>query len=213
MFPNPLKALCLVLALAIAAFRGPVADAAETDPAARQVQTFYAGLLDVMKRGPQLGIRGRYEALTPIVGAAFDIPTMIKFIVGSGWSSTPESDQQALVQAFRRMTIANYANNFASYSGERFEVEPIVQTRGQDRFVTTTLVPSNGKSVPLIYRMRGTNGTWKIIDVLMNGYVSELATRRSDFASTLSSGGAPALVKQLNALSDKLLSGTKTAGQ
>ncbi len=45
---------------------------------------------------------------------------------------------------------------------------------------------------------------WKIIDVFLAGYVSELSTRRSDYAATIASGGAPALVKKLNALADSL---------
>jgi phospholipid transport system substrate-binding protein len=55
--------------------------------------------------------------------------------------------------------------------------------------------------------MREAAGGWKIIDVFLNGYVSELAMRRSDFASTLASGGAPALVAKMNQISDGLLSG------
>ena len=48
-------------------------------------------------------------------------------------------------------------------------------------------------------------GSWKIIDVYLNGSISELATRRSDFGATVSSGGAPALIKKINDLSDGLM--------
>jgi phospholipid transport system substrate-binding protein len=49
--------------------------------------------------------------------------------------------------------------------------------------------------------------------VFLEGYVSVLATRRSDFASTLSSGGAPALIARINQLSDNLLNGTDRTGK
>jgi phospholipid transport system substrate-binding protein len=55
--------------------------------------------------------------------------------------------------------------------------------------------------------MRQSGGSWKVIDVYLNGFVSELATRRSDFAATLSSGGAPALVKKINDLADNVMKG------
>ena len=48
-------------------------------------------------------------------------------------------------------------------------------------------------------------GRWKIVDIFLNGYVSEVATRRADFASTLKSGGARALAAKLNALTEKTL--------
>jgi phospholipid transport system substrate-binding protein len=192
-------------ALAVAILASVPARAA--DPAADRIQSFYSSLLDTMKRGPQLGMQGRYHALEPAVDATFDIPAMIQFIVGPGWSSMNDSDKSSLVAAFRRMTIANYAANFTSFDGEQFNVDPQVQQRGPDRLVQTTLVPRGQKPVPLIYRMRESSGGWKIIDVFLNGYVSELAMRRSDFATTLAKGGAAALVAKMNQISDGLLSG------
>ncbi len=209
MIIKSLKAVVLTLAFALVFLRVPAAGAADSDPAAGQIRMFYAALVDSMKNGHELGMHGRYQAMAPAVDAAFNIPTMIQFIVGANWTSMSEADHSALIDAFRRMTIANYANNFDDFHGERFDIDPDVQNRGPDRFVKTTLVPPQGKPVPLVYRMRETNGTWKIIDVLLNGYVSELAMRRSDFASTIAGGGAAALVKKLNALTDNLLSGAK----
>ena len=52
--------------------------------------------------------------------------------------------------------------------------------------------------------MRDAGGTLKVIDVIYE-FVSQLATRRSDFASTLTTGGAAALVKKLDEISDKLM--------
>ncbi|MGH6876110.1 MAG: ABC transporter substrate-binding protein [Rhizomicrobium sp.] len=195
-------AAALVFALAIAA------PAQAQDPAAEKIQSFYDTLLDTMKRGPELGMQGRYRALEPAVDAAFDIPAMMQFIVGPGWAAMNEQDKSALIAAFRRMTIANYAANFSKYDGEQFKVDPNVQQRGPDKLVQTTLVPPAGKPVPLIYRMRDTSGSWRIIDVFLEGYVSELAMRRSDFAATLASGGPKALDAKIKQLSDNLLDGT-----
>lgn len=212
MFVKNFKVWALAAAFVIALFRVPFAMAADTDPAARQIQTFYAALEDSMKHGRALGMRGRYQAMAPAVDAAFDIPTMIRFIVGANWSTMSDTDRKSLIDAFRRMTIASYANNFEDFHGERFDVDANVQNRDSDRFVETTLTPSDGKPVPLIYRMREANGSWKIIDVMLNGYVSELAMRRSDFASTIASGGAAALAKKLNTLADNLLAAIKPTG-
>jgi phospholipid transport system substrate-binding protein len=59
--------------------------------------------------------------------------------------------------------------------------------------------------VTLAYRLRDTGNGWKVIDVYYNGSISQLTTQRSDFASTLTSGGAKALVAKLEAQTDKLL--------
>ena len=200
----------VALALAVALFGLVPARAA--DPGAERIQTFYNALLDTMKKGPQLGMQGRFQALEPAVDATFDIPAMIQFIVGPGWSGMKDSDKTNLIAAFRRMTVANYAANFARYDGEQFNVDPSVQQRGPDKIVQTTLAPKGDRPVPLIYRMRESPGSgWKVIDVFLNGYVSELATRRSDFAATLAGGGAAGLVAKMNQISDGLLSGAARA--
>ncbi len=104
------------------------------------------------------------------------------------------------------MTVANYASNFDGYSGEKFVVDPTTQTRGQDRIVQSKLI-TGGKTIPFGYRMRQVGGTWKILDIYLNGYVSQLATQRSDFGATVAAGGAKGLEKKINALSDKLMGG------
>lgn len=194
------------LAIAFAAslmFGALPATAADMDPAAQTVQTFYDALVGTMKDGKQLGFKGRYEKLKPAVEQAYDIPTMTKFVAGPGWSGFSAGDQQALVQAFERMTIANYAANFDSYGGEKFSVEPTATARGADKIVMSKLV-AGSQTIPFNYRMRQVGGGWKIIDVYLNGSISELATRRSDFGATVSGGGAPALIKKIDALSDSL---------
>ena len=66
------------------------------------------------------------------------------------------------------------------------------------------LTPGSGAAVQLTYRMRQDGGTWKIVDVYY-GAVSQLTTRRSDFAAPLATGGAKGLLAHLEAASAKLL--------
>jgi phospholipid transport system substrate-binding protein len=205
--PNKLVMLVAALFALLPVSQMRAADAA--DPAAEQVQSFYASLLDTMKRGPQLGMQGRFRALGPAVDKAYDITTMMQFIVGQSWPTMTDADKTSLIQAFRRMTLADYASNFDKYSGERFDVDPNVVQRGGDKIVQTKLVPGSGAPVALIYRMREQAGSWKIIDVYLAGYVDQAALKRSDFASTLASGGAKALAAKINSLADDTLAGAK----
>ncbi len=198
-----IRGLSLVLALLPASLPA-LADEAASDPAARQVEAFYDTLLDSMKHAKELGLKGRYEKLKPAVEQAYDLPLMTSLAVGPSWSSLSAADQQALATAFERMTIASYAKSFDSYSGEKFTVDPNAQVRGTDKMVQSKLVTS-GQTIPFVYRMRQSNGSWKIVDIYLNGFVSELATRRSDFGATLASGGAPALIKKIDALADTLM--------
>ena len=129
------------------------------------------------------------------------------------WSSTPSApagttaspaDQKALTDAFTRMTVAQYAGNFDSFDGEKFVVDPAVQVRGTDHYVSSKLVTSS-QTVVFIYRLRQFGANWKIIDILLDGSISQLSVYRSDFAATVKAGGAAALVKKIDALADKAL--------
>jgi phospholipid transport system substrate-binding protein len=188
-----------VLAASPGAFAAP-----PTDPAAERVDGFDHTLLEVMKEGPALGVKGRARKLEPAVQSIFDLPTMTRFAVGPKWAEMTAAQQQALIAAFTRLSVANYAHNFDSFSGERFDLDPVVQTRGADKIVQCKLVPAHDKPVALLYRMRQTPDGWKIIDVYYDG-VSQLTTRRSDFAQPVASGGAAGLLSHLQALTDKLL--------
>lgn len=192
----------LVLSLVLAA-----SVAAADDPAVARIAKFHDALLAVMKDGPKLGVEGRYKKLESDVDTLFDLASMTKFTVGPAWAKMTADEQKALVAAFRRMTIASYARNFNAFKGQKFVTDPKAEDRAPDRLVKAQVIPDGEKPVNLVYRMRETGGSWRVIDVIFE-FVSQLATRRSDFASTVASGGAPALVKKLDEISDKLMKGT-----
>jgi phospholipid transport system substrate-binding protein len=178
-----------------------------TDPAAR-INAFYAALLAAMKQAGQLGPKGRYDKLAPVVGQTFDVAGMMRIAAGTGWDSATPAQQAALVEAFSRMMTATYASRFDGFSGENFEVSPAVDQPPSDKLVRTRLVQGNGKVVNLNYLMRKTPDGWKIADVYLDGTISELAARRAEFSSILKSGGPDVLASSLRQKADKLLSGT-----
>ena len=179
---------------------------ADADPAVARIDKFHEALLGVMKDGPKLGVEGRYKKLESEVDTLFDLPAMTKFTVGPPWAKMTAEEQKSVIAAFRRMTISSYARNFNSFNGQKFVTNPKAEDRAPDRLVKSQVVPVGEKPVNLVYRMRESGGSWRVIDVIFE-FVSQLATRRSDFASTVASGGAPALVKKLNEISDKQMTG------
>ena len=182
------------------------ADAA-ADPAARQVEAFYSTLVDTMKQGAQSGIQGRVRQLTPTIRDTFDLPGMTQLSVGPSWQNLSEMDRKSITDAFERMTVTNYAKNFSSFSGEKFTVDPMVKMRNEDKIVSSNLTTASKSVVPFNYRLHMVDGKWKIVDIYLNGYVSQLALRRSDFASTVASSGAAGLVKKINDMIDKQMAG------
>jgi phospholipid transport system substrate-binding protein len=175
-----------------------------SDPAVQPVQTFYDALLDSMKHAKELGTKGRFDKLKPVIDQTFDLTDMARYSVGPSWATMSASDQQALTASFERLTVANYASNFDGYDGEKFVVEPATDARGQDKIVHSKLV-TRKETIPFNYRMHQVGSSWKILDIYLNGYVSQLATQRSEYSATLTAGGPAALEKKLDAQADKLM--------
>src|SRR6201996_1951859 len=125
------------MAIALLVLAGGVAPrtarAQGADPAVAQIQGFYDALTASMKSGGTT--KSRYEKLKPAIEKAFDLPGMTAVAVGPTWSTLSPADQKSLIDAFSRMSIANYAKNFDSYDGQKFTVDPAATARGDEKYV------------------------------------------------------------------------------
>lgn len=161
------------------------------------VERLDAGLLDVMKRAKDLGYEGRRKTLEPIVTDVYDLEFMARTAAGKHWRTLSEAQQRKLVDTFSRMTIANYAGRFTGYGGERFEIRG-EEAAGQGTMLVRTALVGPTETTALDYRLRrGPDGRWRIIDVFLNGTVSELALRRSEYSAVIEREGFDALLASL----------------
>ena len=198
----------LVLSAGVIAGLGLTASGQAADDAVDTVRGFYETLLAVMKEGKQASFDKRYARLAPAIERAFNLALMIRIAVGPAWAGLPTAQQQRLVEAFKRYTVSTYTNRFDDFSGERFEVSPTPVSNPNGTIVETRLVPTNGEAVTLNYLLRHDGaGAWQIIDVFLSGTVSELATRRSEFATVLQQDGAEGLARLLDERSSKMRAG------
>jgi phospholipid transport system substrate-binding protein len=173
-------------------------------PAAIEVvRGFYAALLQTMRQGPALGPAGRYEHLAPAVRNTFDLGFMTRLAVGPGWASLSSVEQQRVTEAFGRYVAATYADRFDRYSGERFEVVDEKAFAG-GLIIETRIVAADGKPVAIDYALRPDAEGWRVSDVYLDGTISELAARRSEFSAILRDRGIAGLITALNMKSDRL---------
>ncbi len=197
----------LVAALLGLLFLSPVSSQAQAlTPAARHIQSYYQELMPTLRLAGQLSVQERDRRFGPAITSAFDLGTMTRLATGPAWNSFSERQRAAVREAFTRFLIADYASQVSDYSGESFVVEPqtSAETRGGGEVVKTQLLQPGGRTVQINYLVRG----GRIVDVYFNGTVSDLATRRDEFASILAGGGgADALVKTLHERTERLLGG------
>jgi len=198
------KAVCLVAMLGSAMLSYPV----QAAPASGgdTVQGLYEALLGTMKNGRTLGQSGRFTQLEPVIRRTFDIPSMTRLSVGASWAGLSDARRQQLTDSFGRYISAIYADRFDSYAGQKLQVTG-EQPNPAGIMVRSQIVKANGEPVQVDYMMHRNGDGWLISDIYLDGAISEVATRRSEFAAILRTDGVDGLIASLNRKAD-MLTGT-----
>ena len=148
------------------------------------VQGLYDALLNTMKNGRTLGQSGRFTQLAPVIRRSFDIASMARLSVGPSWAGLTEAQRQQVTESFGRYISAIYADRFDSYAGQKLEVTG-EQPAPSGVMVKSQIIKANGEPVKVDYMMRRNGEGWLISDIYLDGAISEVATRRSEFAAIL----------------------------
>ena len=202
------KALALSAGIGLAMLSYPVHAAPVSG--GDTVQSLYEALLTTMKNGRALGRSGRFAQLEPVIRKTFDFPSMARLSIGPSWATLTEAQRQQVTESFGRYISAIYADRFDSYAGQKLRVigeQPVVA----GIMVRSQIVKANGEPVNVDYMMRSNGDSWLISDIYLDGAVSEVATRRSEFAAILKSQGIDGLIAALNRKSGILTATTAKA--
>jgi phospholipid transport system substrate-binding protein len=200
--------LCKALALAAALGLGTFSYTAQAAPAGGSgtVQGLYDTLLSTMKNGRTLGGSGRFAQLAPVIRSSFDVASMARLSVGPSWTGLSEAQRQEVTESYGRYISAIYADRFDSYNGQKLEVTG-EQPASFGLLVKSRIIKSNGEPVEVDYVMRQNGESWLIADIYLDSAISEVATRRSEFAAILKTQGIDGLIAALNRKAD-VLTGT-----
>ena len=202
------KAAALAAGLALGSLSCPVhaAPASGGDT----VQGLYDALLNTMKNGRTLGRSGRFTQLAPVIRRSFDVASMARLSVGASWAGLSEAQRQQVTESFGRYISAIYADRFDSYDGQKLEVTS-EQPAPSGVMVKSQIIKANGEPVKVDYMMRRNGENWLIGDIYLDGAISEVATRRSEFATILRNDGIDGLIAALNRKADMLTGTTAKA--
>ena len=198
--------LAAVLGLAMVSYPAHAAPASGGDT----VQSLYDALLSTMKNGRTLGQSGRFKQLEPVIRRTFDIPSMARLSVGSSWATLTEAQRQQVTESLGRYISAIYADRFDSYAGQRLQVTG-EQLAAAGVMVRSQIVKTNGELVTVNYMMHRNGNSWLISDIYLDGAISEVATRHSEFAAILKSQGIDGLIAALDRKADILTATTAKA--
>ena len=165
-----------------------VVDQSPTSMEQQQVEVLHAALIAAMQTEV---LAEREKMLTPVILAAFDVPSIARISLGRTWKELAPANREQFVGALGELIVATYADRFDTYNDQQF-VTRAVKTARTGAIVQTSLVKQNGESVSLDYFFRG----GKIFNVVADG-VSDLSLRRADYNAMIKQHGYDALLAHI----------------
>lgn len=205
--PSPMRAARLSTSLALlAALATPAAALAARTPSQVVVATT-DGVIAVLKN-TSLSSDAKRTQIEDIVYANVDFDTLSKLVMARNWKALTPAQQAEFQAEFKRHLSVTYGRNIDNYRNESVQVTGEREEARGDRTVQTKVLRGGaGADIVVDYRLRETNGEWKIIDVIVEG-VSLVANFRSQFQDIIA-GDSPdkliALLKEKNAKGETVI--------
>jgi len=142
----------------------------------------------------------REFAFRKILVEGFHINMISRFVLGRYWRSATAAQRHAYNAVFVDFIVRVYASRFDSYNGEQFEILEIVASDAEgDTIVRTRILrPSGGAPIGVDFRVRVFEGSYKVVDVTVEG-ISMLHTHRVEFASVINRRGMDGFLDELRA--------------
>lgn len=138
----------------------------------------------------------RRKRIEQIALERFDFDTMSRLVLGRNWKSLSAPQQEEFQREFRTLLSESYGRRIDRYQQEKVA---IVGERSEERgdvTVQTKIVGGQANDLQVDYRLRQKEGSWRVIDVVVEG-ASLLSNYRSQFAEVMSQGGAETLLKRM----------------
>ena len=129
-----------------------------------------------------------------IVYARVDFDTLSRLVLARSWNRLNEEQRAEFQRAFKQTLSATYGRSVEAYRNERITIIADRQEADADWTVRTKIVRGGPNDISVDYRLRQSTGSWKIIDVIIEG-VSLVSSYRSQFQEVMANGGIDRLLK------------------
>ena len=107
--------------------------------------------------------------LGEIINEVFDFNELSRRTLGRDWKKMSAKQQKEFVQLFEQLLQGVYADRLLAYSDQKILFEKETMLKKGRAEVQSYLQTSDGKKIPLFYRLTDKSGSWKVYDVSLKG--------------------------------------------
>ena len=126
----------------------------------------------------------RIERLKEIANPLFDFEEMARRSLGPHWRRRSPQEQKEFVKLFRNFIEKTYSNNVDLYAGEQILMGKEIIDNDYAQ-VDSSFVNPKGEEFSVVFRLRRTEGKWKVYDAVVEN-ISIVNNYRSQFDRVIS---------------------------
>ena len=169
--------------------------------AATPKETVEQGVDKVLKTlgDPAFKAKAKDEKIATIgkeIDHIFDFEELSKRTLGRDWKKMSAEQQTEFVKLFKQLLQGVYADRLLAYSDQKVIFDKETMLKKGSAEVQSYLQTSDGKKIPLFYRLTDKSGSWRVYDVIIEG-VSMVKNYRTQFREILAKDSPDKLIEIL----------------
>ena len=169
--------------------------------AATPKETVETGVNDLLKilGDPSFKSKSKDERISIIktqIETVFDFKELSRRTLGRTWKKMSPEQQTEFVDLFQKVLQGVYADHLMAYTDQKIIFGQEKMLKKGTAEVESYLVTSDGRKIPLFYRLTDKTGRWKVYDVIIEG-VSMVKNYRTQFREIVSKDSPEKLLEIL----------------
>ncbi len=140
----------------------------------------------------------RLDQLRKVIFPKFDFTEMAKRSLGANWQRRSPDEQREFVKLFTDLIENSYADNLASYDGEKVTITSEKQEDKEHAQVDTKIITKKSEEFSVNYRLLQSGNDWKIYDVVIEN-ISIVNNYRSQFNRVIAKSSFEDLMQKMKA--------------
>lgn len=151
-----------------------------------------------------------YKIIDDYILPHLDDVTMAKLAMGKNWRKATKQQKQEFVGEFKDLLVRTYSKSLIEFKDQEINYFPVKLAKDAHKAsVKAEVIQPGGPSIPMAYRVRIKNNSWKVYDIKIDG-ISLVTSYRGTFTQEIRKSGIDGLLKYLRDKNSKLDSVTKS---
>ncbi len=144
-----------------------------------------------------------FDLVNATVAPHFDFPRMSRIVLGRYWRKASDAQKSAFIEQFQTLLVRTYAIALLNYSDQAIEYLPMRAQADASKVVRTEVKSGGAPPIPINYRLRLIDGSWKVYDVIIDN-ISLVSNYRTGFSNQIRRKGLDSLIAQLKEKNSKV---------